>query len=34
MMSDIVYILLGVVTFFAVTILYLLKKEEKRSKKH
>ncbi len=33
-MNDVIYILLGVLAFFTVTILYLLRKEEKDSKKH
>lgn len=33
-MIDAIYILSGVVAFFAITIIYLLKKEEKNSKKH
>ena len=33
-MIDVIYILSGVVAFFAITIIYLLKKEEKNSKKN
>lgn len=33
-MDDVIYILLGVLAFFSVAILYLLKKEEKDAKKH